>query len=526
MSEQPPHEQQMITPEAQPNLDYAGQLRFGAYDGDGRESKYYKLKIDTDDPKKFLDSALIAMDGYANSPDLVARHGGDNATSIQKGEYFCIGRNRSGRSDGTTMRVVPEGVATEALRIAVGTVALDEYMKDMKELREYSSSVELDDGHRSSSSEEIANTTNTTGEAQPNTETIPEESQGLGSSGEESNRPEISLEEAVSKYGFEEDASAEYVINELESALSRLDGMLKFHSNDVSGVFIQAIPLIKATLEGGGTVHFAGNKREAMREILLGLGERSFRRMVAGMDTTHLSKATKSRIEGLSRQLLQAGNAFEDATRRGSNFIADEPAGVLLKLLGRINDVDPLSKEARALRQDINDLRRAHGMPELEVFAKPGNGAESSDGEVEFRNEQVKKWAAVAAELKEAGVDDPRLEKLVDDIRNSVATESGMDADPNSPRIWFGDRVRDDDNKNRAIPRAGQSHTKSQRYVAELVADMLRGSFDTGRSKQDKIRLNPNVTGGVELGQHRAAALAMIYGSEWTKKATSMGALE
>ncbi|MCA9348300.1 hypothetical protein KC867_02730 [Candidatus Saccharibacteria bacterium] len=102
-----------------------------------------------------------------------------------------------------------------------------------------------------------------------------------------------------------------------------------------------------------------------------------------------------------------------------------------------------------------------------------------------------------------------------------------MQDDPNSPSRWFGYRIVADDDKTRAnVNVSGRSFTaSSQRYVAELMTDMLRGEFNVESIKDfDAIMLNTNDVGGIEVGQHRAAALAMLYGNEnWQKIAKELG---
>ena len=64
----------------------------------------------------------------------------------------------------------------------------------------------------------------------------------------------------------------------------------------------------------------------------------------------------------------------------------------------------------------------------------------------------------------------------------------------------------------------------SRRYVAENMTDMLRGEFKVDMiSRSDAIVLDKSSVGGIEVGQHRAAALAMLYGKDWQVAAKKLG---
>jgi hypothetical protein len=568
-------------PELDADSVLASQLRFGAHDNNGPYKQ--AVNIDpVDNPNAFLDAAINAMGSY-QSPERPDRHEEKDEEAIRAGDKFFIGLNATGEPRKTRMALVSKEQATVILETAVGSIALRSYMEGMDELSKPVSTpaseetrprpalpteapleaapvVSDNDEDGTEEYTPVADTKTAPPDAivlaegviadevvpqtlttvPSTTELTPSNEASLveppknvdesvvdgriheGSSNDGERKNDIALREVANKYGFEEGDSAEYVITELESALYGLDDMLDFHSKSVKQELTEAIYSIKKTLQGRGVVYFAGRKREPTREILF--GNRSFRRKVSKMDTTHLSKATKSHIEYLNRQLIQAGSAFEDATRRGSDFIVHEPADMLSKLLGRINDVDPLSKEAKALRQDINDLRIMQGMSELEVSAKTGKDAESLDGEVEFRNEQVKAWAD---ELKQDGMSEERRDEIARSMENAILLESGMDGDPNSPRMIFGDRVIANQEKQARAPRVVDGKTvyeskPTQRLVAEVMADMLAGKYNVEKSNDRVITVD--ATGRAVTGQGRAAALAMIYGTkEWQNEARKLG---
>jgi len=137
-----------------------------------------------------------------------------------------------------------------------------------------------------------------------------------------------------------------------------------------------------------------------------------------------------------------------------------------------------------------------------------------------YREEQVASWldrlnGEVAPETQE---------EVTAEIESAIAREVSLTDDPNSPRRWFGERILSNSNKSRhgASVELGRGYeTTSRRYAAELAVDILMGRFDTRRA--DEIVLNNNRIGGVEIGQHRVAALAMIYGSNWQEKAKEDG---
>jgi len=137
-----------------------------------------------------------------------------------------------------------------------------------------------------------------------------------------------------------------------------------------------------------------------------------------------------------------------------------------------------------------------------------------------YREEQVASWI----DRLDGEVTSEALEEVTAEVESAIAREVSLTDDPNSPRIWFGERILSNSNKARhaSSVELGRGYkTSSWRYSAEIVVDILRGKFDTSRA--DVIVLNENRIGGVEIGQHRVAALAMIYGPNWQEKAKENG---
>lgn len=200
-----------------------------------------------------------------------------------------------------------------------------------------------------------------------------------------------------------------------------------------------------------------------------------------------------------------------------------------------IIDTDIASTVINSLEYHIPEVQRSIklALHYLETMSQKLNNKEaqaesqadsSQYNEVKYRDDHVKEWAD---ELK-GDVSPERLDEIIESMKNSIDIEANMIDDPNSPMRWFGQRileVSDDNLKERARTdiTKRQGKVASRQYVAELMADMLSGNFNLEKTAGDDILLNSKKVGGVELGMHRVAALAMIYGKDWQTTAKKLG---
>ena len=144
-----------------------------------------------------------------------------------------------------------------------------------------------------------------------------------------------------------------------------------------------------------------------------------------------------------------------------------------------------------------------------------------ADAMEKYRKEQVAGWRNA---LK-GDISPQELERVTSEIESAIRREVSLIDDPNSPSRLFGDRIFSNGDKARHSASTEQgrgNNTSSQRYSAEMTTDILRGKFDVSRA--DEIVLNNKRICGVENGQHRVAALAMIFGpNDWQEAAKAMG---
>lgn len=191
-----------------------------------------------------------------------------------------------------------------------------------------------------------------------------------------------------------------------------------------------------------------------------------------------------------------------------------------------LNSLNQLQYQARLAEQMLdqyNQLLIGFAAAD-EQYKKEHENLEQS----EFRNAQVEAWAA---ELSSPSLTPERSEEIIKEMKASLLREKNAIEDPNSPRKWFNEAVMRDRVKSRGessyITGRTQGETKSNQYVAEIMHDMLAGTFDISKGNSPlpiEIRRDPVTLQEVpESGVHRIAALAMLYGNKWQDIAKSKG---
>ena len=221
-------------------------------------------------------------------------------------------------------------------------------------------------------------------------------------------------------------------------------------------------------------------------------------------------------VEAILRMPMYMDNAFRGMDRTRTAIDLDA-ASRLRRALGE--PWDDLRVGAKRLRTQLEER-----METLQKIEAEGGHNKTSHEKIavaveKYRNEQVEKWAQ---ELSGQDITPERAKEIASEMQNAVAIEAGMVDDPNSPRKWFGNRILENSGKRRAdINHTGREAAQigSQQYVTEIMTDILTGKFRV-HSLIDPIEMKGN---RVETGQHRVAALAMMYGDRWPEKALAMG---
>lgn len=325
------------------------------------------------------------------------------------------------------------------------------------------------------------------------------------------------VKELSETWGLPEGTSLEMTIQKLDkeandiiTALTELTGFEDVRAASSAD--------IREGLKRGGNA-LAGSLRDGINNFLGGKGMQSLTE-IAKVDGRLLSPTAKRQLRELTAVTRNLRQQYDAATQKGRTWFNHEAGAHLKKQL----DVLPRYQE------DLKDALR--GVQEMQIRVKgsmtemPGE-KKKDQAEVVYRNEQMKEWAD---ELAKGDVTPERLEEITSAMEGTVITQTGMQDDPNSPYVWFGDRVRNNREKDRAqTDVTGRTDNNGKvpavRYVAELMADIARGAFDpNAKNINATITLDPSKEGGVDDGQHRAAALAMLYGNkDWQRIAKAKG---
>lgn len=227
---------------------------------------------------------------------------------------------------------------------------------------------------------------------------------------------------------------------------------------------------------------------------------------------TIFSKDIRTKLDSAIRNIDHIRYKLEDVkTARNYNQLA-ESAYPLKASLNSLGGVDHDMNLAITRIDEMLTRIRGYGYEGIERNKKD---------KTEFRNEQVKKWSKELA----GDVTPERMEEIIAEMENGIRIESAMVDDPKSPSRWFGNRVMDNTEKQERVPQVIDGKEVAikkgaQRLTAEMMAKILSGKFDIKLSNDKVIEItNDRITGG----QGRAAALAMIYGENWQKKAKELG---
>lgn len=331
------------------------------------------------------------------------------------------------------------------------------------------------------------------------------------------------IAEITTELGLPEGASPEQLLGELGS---RIDGLKRIGRN------MDNMEQARHTLQRGIRESLDANgPRVNFRAI------EEFRGFVNSAAYLSIRKLVQESNQGRRGNLQHkfiagTGSQRSESILRMPMYIDDAFRGMNRNVTAI--DLDAANRLRRTLGEPWDDLRvgvkrlstqfeeRAETLHRIRVERRQsGNiGHETSEEKTgKYRNEQVEKWKK---ELSGQNITAERLKEIENDMQNAVTIEAGMIDDPNSPRKWFGNRILDNSGKSRAdINHTGRdaSNVGSRQYVAEIMADMLAGKFRV-HDLIDPIEMKGSL---VETGQHRVAALAMLYGDRWVNEALEMG---
>lgn len=325
------------------------------------------------------------------------------------------------------------------------------------------------------------------------------------------------LQELAELWGMPEDMTSEQALKHLEAESQQLEQMTRLLSS-FDGTRHTAAKAILDTLQDRGIVFLGNNTKAAVDDLLL---DHRNSRVIIGFDVTDkntlLPVRLRKDIEHFQADFKSLQRTWADATegfRNGRPAINGEPAQQAANLLNRsLPDLHrALLSAARQVKGKINDLG--------------GVVSDAKLAEVEKEIYRNPEWVKRAEKLKDASIDDPELEKLVVDIENDIRRESGRPEDPKSPGNWFGNQIIENKGKGRQDTITSgrpMATSTSQRVASEIAADILRGKFSYDRAKSDSVQLSPDGK-KVILGEHRAAALATIYGPDrWIEEGRKLG---
>lgn len=309
------------------------------------------------------------------------------------------------------------------------------------------------------------------------------------------------------------DASIKQAANRLDEQMQKLEIASRTlrHLDDV-GRSLQR--QIHSSLDANKNL-VTGRIRQEVGELLF--GSAGFN-TVLGMTSERqfLPASLNSKLEGFSRSLHTLRRDFDAMNAKGPNFIDTDAAYSLSRNWRAIPD---LAHQVVLARRQVEEMK-----DRLVGYTESGN-YDSEDAH--YRNEQVRAWS----EELEGNITPERVEEITNEMQAAVAIEARMSDDPKSPSRWFGHRVLNDGSKSNResthITGREPSTMSSQRYVAEIMSDLLTGKYNVQAGNSplpiEIEREGSVVEEKVRSGVHRAAALAMLYGEEWPKVARSKG---
>lgn len=316
------------------------------------------------------------------------------------------------------------------------------------------------------------------------------------------------LKELTEAWGLNDKSSAENAEQFLEATLYQVDEMLT--------TFIELESMygpLRSGLEASRNDH-ANRLSPGIRDMTNNLiSSKGFIRLI-NMDEHNvlLPRNTRSTLIDAQRKAQLFKQKYNEMTELGPNYLNIEDTDVAI---GTLDQLHPITRTLLYARQELEEMK-------MRLSGFHNDLMERTEGKIKYRNEQVDQWAE-RLQGKELSKSD--LEKIRLEMEQAVRREAEMIGDPNSPSRYFDLGIRENMGKSRqgayASGRPG-GEIGSQKYVSEVMLDMLSGKFDIAGA--DDILLNPKIDGGIEYGQHRSAALAMIYGAnEWVDIAKQLG---
>lgn len=305
---------------------------------------------------------------------------------------------------------------------------------------------------------------------------------------------------------------------EIEHALESRITMLRKLATDMDSFE----PTRRKVLQGIGETfnvgqnRLSGTARDGFSQYLQNEFS-NLKNFVENQAHTLISDSTTD-VKTLERLVKNLPAANEAMTARGRTWIDINAAEQVKRIL------DQFPRLSHIVTRELNAAQELYAQVSGFDAAQDLHEKMTDKNESPYRNERVSKWAQ---ELESSTVTPDRVKEIEQEMFSTVNIESGMVDDPNSPRVWFGDRIIRDTEKSRreGVAYSGRvgASISSHQHVAEIMSDMLTGKFNVNAGNVlSPIELSADGS-KVVSGQHRVAALAMLYGNNWKQIATQKG---
>ena len=462
-----------------------------ALGGDDETGEGLKIETDANGKEKYL---------WLSEPDTAHKIGRHNS-SRDFDEKFGLAGDKYMSRDHLRFIFNDEGqLKVTDVKSSSGTL-LKVRPEAIDEVTETDSSQELNNDVLENIEQEVGETA---------VEEVVEEPRALiinNESDEISPKAELTMKDLRERWGLGEDKTPEEAVQMLSTELERINTM-RAQLSSFDGIRSVAMNQLNQSI-GNDRNLLRDSTRKSIEEFLQG-GQYVYLQQLAEENNGLMPPQFRNLMSDITNTLRSLEDSFNSMNQRGANFIDMDAAPVAYQALSRLpsfsSTLARYERELDEARSQIRGYREAT--------------SETFDHAEKYRNEQVSQWA----KRLEGEPSEQDIEATIQEIQSSIARENEMVDNPNSPHEWFGNRVRSNTQTQRKhvaiTKRLTGDNPSAQRYVAEIMTDMMAGKFDVDK---DEIVLNKTMVGGVEEGQHRVAALSMLYGKEWQKVAREKG---
>lgn len=322
-------------------------------------------------------------------------------------------------------------------------------------------------------------------------------------------RQQQAIKELEDNWGLPEGEPMSRVVTNLDTTLGQLDEIL-VTLTAFDRIYSQARQGITASIDNNAD-YLAPRVRQDMQEqVLLSKGFITAKGL-SREGQIFLPSRLRASIDEMVRTVRQFELSYREMAPSPGQLRLDNVDVVLTMM-------DRLPQEFRtvlSMRQQVEEMKQR-------LVGFHDDSRERESGEIEYRNQQVAGWAE---SLGNPDLSKDKVESIRLEMEQAVRLEAEMVDDPNSPSKVFDDGIRNNRQKSRSGGYASRRQgglVGSQKYISEMMLDMLSGRFDVEGA--DEILLDPTRYNGVQHGLHRASALAMLYGVDnWAATARQLG---